>query len=119
MPSRLLFHSGPGTSGIALLVAAIAEIGGCYCFWAWLRLGASPFWCIPGILALTVFAIALTFIDLAYAGRAFAAYGGVYIVTSLVWMRVVEGGSPDRWDMAGALVCLGGAAIILFAPRPV
>ncbi|OYX83730.1 MAG: hypothetical protein B7Y84_17920, partial [Azorhizobium sp. 32-67-21] len=51
------------------------------------------------------------------AGRAFAAYGGVYIVASLAWMWAVEGSRPDPWDGAGAALCLAGAAVILFAPR--
>jgi len=51
------------------------------------------------------------------AGRTFAAYGGIYIVASLMWLRIVESRVPDRWDIGGALVCLCGTAVILFAPR--
>ena len=97
--------------------AAVAEIGGCFAFWAWLRLGRSALWALPGTLALLVFALLLTRIDTLFAGRAYAAYGGVYIAASLVWLWAVEGARPDRWDVVGALVCLGGAAIILFGPR--
>ena len=99
------------------VAAAVAEIGGCFAFWAWLRLGRSALWALPGAVALIVFAFLLTRIDAVFAGRAYAAYGGVYIAASLVWMWTVEGARPDRWDVAGALVCLGGAAIILFGPR--
>ena len=99
--------------------AAIAEIAGCFAFWAWLRLGRSALWVIPGIVSLVLFAYLLTRIDSIYAGRAFAAYGGVYIATSLVWLRVIEGSHPDRWDLIGGTVCLLGAAIILWGPRPV
>ena len=98
-------------------LAALAEIGGCFAFWAWLRLGRSPLWAVPGVLSLIAFALLLTRIDATVAGRAFAAYGGIYIVASIVWMRLVEGARPDRWDLIGGLVCLAGAAIILLGPR--
>ena len=97
--------------------AAAAEIAGCFTFWAWLRLGKSIWWTAPGLVALVVFALLLTRIDAAFAGRAYAAYGGVYIAASLLWLWVVEGKTPDRWDLAGAAVCLVGAAIILKGPR--
>jgi small multidrug resistance family-3 protein len=72
---------------------------------------------MPGMLALALFAYLLTKIDVAFAGRAYAAYGGVYIVASLLWLWLFEGTRPDRWDLAGVLVCLLGTAIILFGPR--
>src|SRR3982751_177229 len=98
------------------LLAAVAEIAGCFAFWAWLRLGKSPLWTVPGVVSLIIFALALTRIDAAAAGRAYAAYGGVYILSSLLWMWVVENARPDRWDIIGACVCLIGAAVILFRP---
>lgn len=98
-------------------LAAVAEIGGCFAFWAWLRLGRSPAWLFPGTAALVIFAWALTRVDVAFAGRAFAAYGGVYIAASLLWFLVVERVVPDRWDLFGAAACLLGAGIILFGPR--
>lgn len=102
---------------VAYVAAAFLEIAGCFAFWAWLRLGASAWWLVPGILALGLFAWLLTFIDSAAAGRAYAAYGGVYIAATLVWLWTVEGMRPDRWDVTGALVCLIGAGIILFGPH--
>lgn len=99
------------------LAAALAEIGGCFAFWAWLRLGKSVLWLVPGIAALVLFAFLLTRIDSVYAGRAFAAYGGVYIAASLAWLWAVEGARPDRWDAMGAAICIIGAAVILFGPR--
>jgi small multidrug resistance family-3 protein len=99
--------------------AAIAEIAGCFAFWAWARLDKSALWLIPGLAALALFAYLLTLIDTAAAGRAFAAYGGVYIVASLCWLWLVEGVSPDRFDLAGAALCLFGAAVIIAAPRGV
>lgn len=99
------------------ILAAACEIAGCYAAWMWLRLGRSAWWLAPGALSLIVFALALTRIDAAFAGRAFAAYGGIYIVSSLVWMRVVEGTTPRTTDFVGAAVCLIGAAIILYGAR--
>jgi small multidrug resistance family-3 protein len=68
-------------------------------------------------LSLGAFAWLLTGIDADFAGRAYAAYGGVYIVASLFWLWAVESKLPDRWDVIGAVVCLFGAAIILLGPR--
>jgi small multidrug resistance family-3 protein len=99
--------------------AALAEIAGCFSFWAWLRLGKSFWWLVPGIMSLALFAFLLTLVDSSAAGRTYATYGGIYIVSSLVWLWAVEGHRPDRWDVSGALVCLAGAAIILFGPRSV
>ncbi len=101
----------------AFLFAALAEIAGCFAFWHVVRLGGSPVWLAPGALSLLAFAFALTQVDAAAAGRAFAAYGGVYILASLGWMWAVEGLRPDRWDAMGAALCLVGASVILFAPR--
>ena len=98
-------------------LAAVCEIGGCYAFWRGLKQGHSMLWAVVGIVALVAFAWLLTRVDSPAAGRTFAAYGGLYIAASLVWMRVVEGLRPDRWDLTGATVCLIGAGIILWAPR--
>ncbi|MCW3847902.1 YnfA family protein [Sphingomonas sp. LB-2] len=103
---------------LAYIGAALAEIGGCFAFWAWLRLGKSPWWIAPGVASLTLFAWLLTLVDSAAAGRTYAAYGGIYICASLAWLWAVEGLRPDRWDLTGAAICLAGAGIILFAPRP-
>jgi small multidrug resistance family-3 protein len=98
-------------------LAAIGEIAGCFTFWAWLRLAKSPFWTVPGVLSLLLFAYALTRVDASHAGRSFAAYGGVYILASIVWLWLVEGVTPDRWDLIGAIICLVGSAVILLGPR--
>ena len=105
-----------GTFGLYAL-AALAEIAGCFAFWAWLRLGRSVLWVAPGLAALAAFAWLLTRIDSDFAGRAYAAYGGVYIVAALLWLWAVEGQAPDRWDGLGGAICLVGAAVILFGPR--
>jgi len=98
-------------------LAALAEIAGCFAFWAWLKLDRSPLWLVPGVACLIAFAWLLTLIPTDAAGRAFAAYGGVYICASLIWMALVEKSPPDHWDLIGGAVCLIGAGIILFAPR--
>jgi small multidrug resistance family-3 protein len=105
------------SSVLVFVAAAVAEIAGCFAFWAWLRLGQSPRWIVPGIAALALFAVLLTRTDAAFAGRAYAAYGGVYIAASLIWLWLIEGARPDRWDLLGALICLSGAAVILLGPR--
>lgn len=100
-----------------LLLAALAEIAGCYSFWAWMRLHRSPAWLVPGCLSLALFAWALTQVQAPLAGRTYAAYGGVYIASSLIWLRAVEGVTPDRWDLTGGGVAILGALIVLLAPR--
>ncbi len=101
----------------AYIGAALAEIAGCFAFWAWLRLDKPVWWVLPGLLALALFAYLLTLVDSAAAGRTYAAYGGVYIVSSICWLWLVEGVRPDRWDAVGAVVCLIGAMIIVAGPR--
>ena len=97
--------------------SALAEIAGCFAFWAWLRLDKSIWWLLPGLAALAIFAFLLTLVEAEHAGRTYAAYGGVYITPALGWLWIVEGVKPDRWDLVGAAICLGGASVILFGPR--
>lgn len=106
-------------TAFAFLGAALAEIAGCFAFWAWLRLDKSPWWIAPGILSLCLFAYLLTLPQTEHAGRSYAAYGGVYIASALLWLWLAEGVKPDRWDLIGAAICLIGASIIFFAPRTV
>lgn len=105
------------TSLLIYVCAALAEIAGCFAFWAWLRLDRTPLWIAPGLASLVLFAVLLTRIDAAAAGRAYAAYGGIYIVASILWLWAAEGVRPDRWDAIGAAICCAGAAIILLGPR--
>ena len=105
------------TSVPVYIAAAVAEIAGCFAFWGYLRLGKPVWWVIPGVAFLIVFAYLLTLVESPFAGRAYAAYGGLYIAASLVWLFAVEGTRPDRFDLIGAAICILGAAIILFAPR--
>lgn len=99
------------------VAAALAEIAGCFAFWAWLRLDYSSLWLAPGIASLCLFAYLLTLVDTANAGRGYAAYGGVYILSAIVWLWLAERVRPDRWDMIGVAICLLGGAIILWGPR--
>jgi small multidrug resistance family-3 protein len=102
---------------LAYVGAALAEIAGCFAFWAWLRLDKSPWWLAPGMLSLALFAYLLTLVENEAAGRAYAAYGGLYIVAAILWLWGFEGHRPDRWDVTGGAVCLLGTGIILLGPR--
>ncbi|MFC5505607.1 MULTISPECIES: YnfA family protein [Hyphomicrobiales] len=102
---------------VTFAAAALAEIAGCFAFWAWLRHDKSWVWLIPGLLALAVFAYLLTLAETDAAGRSYAAYGGVYIFAAVAWLWAVEGQRPDRWDILGVAICLVGSAIMIFAPR--
>lgn len=105
------------TSIAALIFAAVLEIAGCFLFWCVVRLAWSPYWLIPACLMLAGFAALLTTVDTAYAGRTFAVYGGIYIAASVVWMRTIEGAPIDVYDIAGALISIAGALVILFGAR--
>jgi small multidrug resistance family-3 protein len=99
------------------VVAAFFEIAGCFAFWSHFRL-ARPAWTVAlGVVSLVLFAYALTRVDVAFAGRAYAAYGGIYIAASLVWLRMIEGVRPDRWDLTGATIAVVGALVIVFGRR--
>ena len=104
-------------TALIYLTAALAEIAGCFAFWAWLRLSRSSLWIVPGSASLILFAYLLTLIETDEAGRAYAAYGGIYIITALCWLWIVEGVQPDRWDLLGAALCLTGACVILLSPH--
>ncbi|MBD1106064.1 YnfA family protein [Pseudomonas amygdali pv. morsprunorum] len=97
-------------------LAALFEIFGCYAFWLWLRQGKSALWVIPAHQSDTVRAVADTW-EAAYAGRAYAAYGGIYIVASIAWLGLVERVRPLGTDWLGLAFCVIGATIILLGPR--
>lgn len=99
------------------VLAAIGEIAGCFAFWAWLRMGKSAFWVLPGLGSLALFATILTRVDAPLAARAYAAYGGIYIVASICWLWLVEKSRPDFWDVLGATICVVGSLAILCGPR--
>ncbi|KPB64291.1 UPF0060 membrane protein [Pseudomonas amygdali pv. myricae] len=114
--------SAPFSESIVLnylwfFLAALFEIFGCYAFWLWLRQGKSALWVIPALISLTLFALLLTRVESAYAGRAYAAYGGIYIVASIAWLGLVERVRPLGTDWLGLAFCVIGATIILLGPR--
>lgn len=103
---------------LAFTTAAVLEIAGCFAFWVWLRRGASPLVAILGVASLIGFAMALTRVDTIFAGRAYAAYGGIYIVASLFWLWLIEGQRPSGTDLLGAAIAVAGALVIIgLAPR--
>ena len=106
------------TNVVIFALAAFFEIAGCFAFWMPLRRGATPLIALLGVVSLIAFAFALTRVDSAFAGRAYAAYGGIYIAASLVWLWLVEGQAPTRTDLLGAALAISGALIIIgFAAR--
>ncbi|MBA2125033.1 YnfA family protein [Hyphomicrobium methylovorum] len=107
------------TSIFIFSLTAILEIAGCFAFWIWARENASGWWMLPGVACLIGFAYLLTQIDVSHAGRAYAAYGGIYVVASLAWLWGMEGARPDFWDSVGGAICVLGTLVILFGPRAV
>jgi small multidrug resistance family-3 protein len=101
---------------ILFVLTAGAEIIGCYLPFLWLRHGKSIWLLLPAAFSLALFAWLLT-LHPTGAGRTYAAYGGVYVATALLWMWTIEHQSPDRWDLLGVVVTLVGMSIIAFAPR--
>ena len=98
---------------IIYFLAAFFEILGCYSFWAFFKLDKSNLWLFVGIIALTIFAYLLTKINLEFAGRTYAVYGGIYIVSSLLWLFFVEKQSDKKWELTGGGICILGASIKL------
>ncbi len=98
------------------LITALAEIIGCYLPYLWLREGKSIWLLVPAAISLAAFAWLLSLHPTA-AGRVYAAYGGVYIFTAILWLWAVDGIRPTTWDVVGSGIALVGMAIIMFAPR--
>jgi len=102
---------------LAFAAAAVLEIAGCFAFWVWLRRDGPPTVAVLGVVSLVAFAVMLTRVDAAFAGRAYAAYGGVYIASSLAWLWLVEGQRPTGADVLGAGLAIAGAVVIIGAAR--
>ena len=103
---------------IALFVlAALAEIGGAWLVWQGVRVHRGLLFVAAGVLALGAYGFVATLQPDPHFGRILAAYGGVFVAGSLLWGVVLDGFRPDRYDIAGAVVCLLGVAIIMYAPR--
>ncbi|MEO8636300.1 MAG: hypothetical protein ABI587_13590 [Gemmatimonadales bacterium] len=100
-----------------LLLAALCELLGCYAVWQVVRARQSPWWLAVAVLLLLAFAWALTRSPAQFAGRAFAAYAGVYLLGAMAWFVLLDGGQIDRWDLLGAGLSLTGALLVLYAPR--
>lgn len=98
-------------------LAAIGEIAGCYAFWGWIRFKWPAWVILLGLLSLSLFAWALAQVEASHAGRVYAAYAAIYLLGALIWMRLVEGVMPDRWDLIGGAIALVGCSIILMGPR--
>lgn len=97
---------------------AIAEIVGCYLPYLWIKRGHSPWLLVPAALALAAFVWLLSLHPHA-AGRVYAAYGGVYVATALIWLWLVDAVRPTATDLIGAAICIVGMMVIMFGPRPV
>lgn len=102
---------------VLFLLAALAEIGGAWLVWQGWREHRGIVWIGAGILALGAYGFVATFQPDPHFGRVLAAYGGVFVAGSLAWGVIVDGFRPDRWDLLGALICLIGVAVIMYAPR--
>lgn len=106
------------TRSILLFVAAaLAEIGGAWLVWQGLRENRGLLWIGAGVMALGGYGLLMTLQPEAHFGRIMAAYGGVFVAGALLWGIVVDGFRPDRWDVAGAALCLLGVAVMMYAPR--
>ncbi|MGI5469567.1 YnfA family protein [Streptomyces sp. CA-132043] len=104
-------------SAVLFVLAALLEIGGAWLVWQGVRESRGWVWAGAGVLALGAYGFVATLQPDADFGRILAAYGGVFVAGSLIWGMVADGYRPDRWDITGALVCLAGMALIMYAPR--
>lgn len=102
---------------LLFVLAAVAEIGGAWLVWQGLREHRGAWWMAGGVLALGAYGFVATFQPDAHFGRVLAAYGGVFVAGSLAWGVVADGYRPDRFDLLGALICLVGVGVIMYAPR--
>ena len=104
-------------SSALFVVAALFEIGGAWLIWQGVREHRGWLWMAGGVLALGAYGFVATFQPDAHFGRILAAYGGVFVAGSLLWGMAFDGFRPDRWDVTGAIVCILGVAVIMYAPR--
>lgn len=104
-------------SVLLFAVAALAEIGGVWLVWQGVREHRGALWVAAGALGLAVYGLVATLQPDGNLSRILAAYGGVFVVGSLAWGRVVDGFRPDRFDLAGAVICLLGFGVIMYSPR--
>jgi small multidrug resistance family-3 protein len=103
---------------VLFVLAAVAEIGGAWLVWQGVREHRGWIWIGAGVIALGAYGFVATLQPVAHFGRILAAYGGVFVAGSLLWGVALDGFRPDRWDVIGALICLVGVVVIMYAPRP-
>ena len=106
-----------GRSITLFALAALLEIGGAWLVWQGIKEHRGWVFVGIGVVSLGLYGVVAAFQPDAHFGRVLAAYGGVFIVGSLLWGMVADGFRPDPWDVLGALTCLVGVAIIMYAPR--
>ncbi|NEH17246.1 YnfA family protein [Pantoea agglomerans] len=99
-------------TALLFFITALAEITGCFLPWLWLKKGGSAWLLLPAAASLALFVWLLT-LHPAASGRVYAAYGGVYVLTALLWLRVVDGVKLSVWDWSGALIAFSGMLIIV------
>ncbi|MGH4014137.1 MAG: YnfA family protein [Pseudonocardiaceae bacterium] len=104
-------------SALLFVVAALAEIGGAWLVWQGVREHRGLIWIGAGVLALGLYGFVATLQPDPHFGRILAAYGGIFVAGSLAWGVVLDGFRPDRYDIAGAIICLLGVVVIMYAPR--
>ena len=104
-------------SVVLFVVAAAFEIGGAWLVWQTMRVHRGWGWAAAGIVSLALYGFVATFQPDGHFGRVLAAYGGIFVAGSILWGALADGYRPDRFDVAGAVVCLAGMAIIMYAPR--
>lgn len=102
---------------VLFVLAALAEIGGCWLIWQAVREHRSAWFALGGVLALGAYGFAASAQPSAAFGRVLAAYGGVFIIGSLAWGVLVDGFRPTFWDVTGAAVCVAGVALIMYAHK--
>lgn len=102
---------------LLFVIAALFEIGGAWLVWQGIREHKGWVWIGAGVIGLGLYGFIATLQPDANFGRILAAYGGVFVAGSLVWAMALDGFRPDRWDVIGALICLAGVAVIMYAPR--
>ena len=102
---------------LLFVVAGICEIGGGYLFWLWLREGKSVWLAVIGVIVLAIYGVVPT-LQPANFGRAYAAYGGIFIVLSILWGWMIDGFPPDKYDWFGGWIALLGVLVMMYAPRP-
>jgi small multidrug resistance family-3 protein len=102
---------------LLFILAAIAEIGGAWLIWQGVREHRGSIWIGAGVVALGIYGFVATLQPDSAFGRILAAYGGIFVAGSLLWGMALDGYRPDRWDITGALICLAGVGVIMYAPR--